>query len=92
MLGEEEASVHIYRIPVSWMQYRAVAHRIWRMQADEEEYIYNAFAPLLAPFGREVNAYKAEICSQFVAPVPANGRRAAQGAVRQKRGAAQRFC
>ena len=37
------------------------------MQADEEEYIYNAFAPLLAPFGREVNAYKAEICSQFVA-------------------------
>ena len=46
---------------------RQVAHRIWRMQADEEEYIYNAFAPLLAPFGREVNAYKAEICSQFVA-------------------------
>ncbi|MBS5518467.1 MAG: hypothetical protein ACLRP7_05140 [Christensenellales bacterium] len=67
LLGEEETYVHIYRIPVSWMQYRAVAHRIWRMQADEEEYIYNAFAPLLAPFGREVNAYKAEICSQFVA-------------------------
>ncbi len=34
LLGEEEY-VHIYRIPVSWMQYRAVAHRIWRMQADE---------------------------------------------------------
>jgi len=42
LLGEEETYVHIYRIPVSWMQYRAVAHRIWRMQADEEEYIYNA--------------------------------------------------
>lgn len=65
--GEEETYVHIYRIPVSLAQYRAVADRIWRMQADEEEYVYNAFAPLLAPFGREVSAYKAEICSQFVA-------------------------
>lgn len=65
--GEEETYVHIYRIPVSQAQYRAVAHRIRRMQADEEEYVYNALAPLLAPFGREISAYKAEICSQFVA-------------------------
>ena len=50
-----------------------------------EEYIYNAFAPLLAPFGREVNAYKAGDLLSVCSPVPANGRRAAQGAVRQKR-------
>lgn len=65
--GEEETYVQIYRIPVSLAQYDAVAHRIWRMQNDEEEYIYNLFASLFAPFGHGVAAYKAGICSEFVA-------------------------
>lgn len=65
--GEEETYVRIYRIPVDYEQYRAAARVIWRIQNDEEEHIYNTFAPLFAPFGRELTAYKAEICSQFVA-------------------------
>lgn len=67
LCGPEQTHVQIYRIPVTWFQYRAVALRIWQMQADEEGYVYNLFASLAAPFRRECNAYKADICSEFVA-------------------------
>lgn len=65
--GTRETYVEIFCIPVGRAQHRAVAQKIEQMQKDDEEYIYNMLAPLCIPFGGNPAAYKAEICSQFVA-------------------------
>ncbi len=70
---EQETYVEIYRIAVSPQQYHIVEQYIRRMREDEEEYIYNTFGPLFALFNTRLEAYKAEICSQFVACCLAQG-------------------
>ncbi|MDR0405905.1 MAG: hypothetical protein LBH54_03800, partial [Clostridiales bacterium] len=64
--GKYHVHVKIYKISVSDAQYERIAHYIYSVRDDEEQYLYNLFAIVGYPFHKGYNVYKAYVCSEFV--------------------------
>ncbi len=63
---DKKVYIEVYEIQVSKEQYEKIKTFIYNIRDDKEKYIYNSIAAVGLLFGSKFNAYKADICSNFV--------------------------